>query len=239
MARCLVVQHAEPETPGTLAAALTRHGVTADVRRVFAGDELPEDLLGHDGLVVMGGPMSAHLDRGFPTRARELGLLRGALAAGRPTLGICLGAQLLALAAGGDVFRGEAGPEIGWGTVRLRAAAGEDALLSGLPRELTVLHWHGDTFRTGAQAVLLASSARYEVQAFRVGPAAWGLQFHVEVDEDQVRAFVAAFAEDAARAEDGAEGIVSRAPEALEALRRPAALIGDRFAALVAGARGD
>ena len=234
IARCLVVQHAEPETPGMLAGALDGADTEVDVRRLFAGGELPEDLGGHDGLVVMGGPMSAHLDDGFPTRRLELALLRSALDAGVPTIGVCLGAQLLALASGGEVFPGEAGPEIGWGPVRLTAAAGEDTLLSGLPQELTVLHWHGDTFRTGPGAVLLATSPRYPAQAFRAGPAAWGLQFHLEVDEAHVRAFVDSFAGDAARAEGGAAGILSPAAAALHALGPAASAVCGRFAALVA-----
>jgi GMP synthase-like glutamine amidotransferase len=196
-----------------LAAALRSRGVEVETCRVFAGDEVPARPGGYRGVVVMGGPVSASSDEGFPTRRRELALLQAALEAEVPTLGVCLGAQLLALATGGRVFPGPAGPEIGWGVVRLTPAAAGDALLGGVGPTLRVLHWHGDTFEAGPGSVLLASSERYPAQAFRAGTAAWGLQFHLEVDEAAARAMVEAFAGEAALAPGGAEGIVRGAAE--------------------------
>jgi GMP synthase-like glutamine amidotransferase len=146
MASCLVVQHVEPEGPYAIAEALEEAGVAVDVRRVFASAALPTDLSDVDGVVIMGGPMSASRDEGFPTRRAELALLVDALRLGRPTLGVCLGAQLLALAGGGHVYPGADGPEIGWAAVEFTAESGQDPLLADLPRQLTVLHWHGDTF---------------------------------------------------------------------------------------------
>lgn len=231
---CLVVQHAEPETAGLLGSALERHGVELDVRCVFAGAALPDDLSGHRGLLIMGGTMSAYLDDGFPTRRHELKLLGQAVAGGVPTLGVCLGAQLLAVAGGGEVRRGAAGPEIGWGRVALTEAAIDDPLLAGLPGTFPVLHWHGDTFDPGPAGTILASNDRYMAQALRVGEVAWGLQFHLEVDEPQVAAFVSAFAEDAGRAEGGAAGIVSGSARALAELGPAARLVATRFAEMVA-----
>ncbi len=119
MTTCLVVQHVEAEPSWAIGAALSRAGVRVDVRRVFAGEPLPSDVADHNGLVVMGGPMSACSDKGFATRPAEIALLGHALAGAVPTLGVCLGAQLLALAAGGAVYPGADGPEIGWSTVEL------------------------------------------------------------------------------------------------------------------------
>lgn len=96
----------------------------------------------------------------------------------------------MAVAAGGKVYPGPAGPEIGWGLVRLSDAAEDDRLLGGLPRQLEVLHWHGDTFDLPPGAVHLATGALYPNQAFRWGPTAWGLQFHLEVDNGAVAAFL-------------------------------------------------
>ena len=234
MASCLVVQHVEPEAPYAIGDALEAAGVTMDVRPVFAGAPLPPDLADFEGLVVMGGPMSATSDRGFPSRAAELGLLSDALARGRPTLGVCLGAQLLALAAGGTVSPGEAGPEIGWAPVVLAGAAGDDPLLAGLPDRLTVLHWHGDTFELPSATVLLASNPRYENQAFRTGDRAWGLQFHIEIDARAVAAFLDAFGADAAAAGTSATAIAADAPAMLQALGPLRHEILGRFAALVA-----
>jgi GMP synthase-like glutamine amidotransferase len=200
VATCLIVQHVEAEGPGQLTGALADAGVDLDRRAVFGGAPLPVDAAAHDGVVVMGGPMSATSDARFPTRRAELALLGDALRRGVPVLGVCLGAQLLAAAGGGEVRAGEAGPEIGWGRVDLLPAAADDPLLTGLGDTMDVLHWHGESFVLPPGAVLLASSTRYANQAFRLGPRAWGLQFHIEVDLEGVRAFLAASGDEAAAA---------------------------------------
>ena len=197
MPRCVIVQHLEPEGPYAIGDALEARGIVVDLRRVHAGDQVPGDAEGLAGLVVMGGPMSAASDADFPTRRAEIGLLGDAVARGVPTLGVCLGAQLLAAAAGGTVRVGEVGPEIGWGPVDLVGPASADPLLAGTSDRLTVLHWHGDTFDLPPGAHRLATNGRYENQAFRVDPSAWGLQFHLEVTADAVAAFIAEFGEEA------------------------------------------
>ncbi|MCU1484618.1 MAG: Methyltransferase type 11 [Actinomycetia bacterium] len=214
--RALVVRHLDVEGPYEIATALQRHGVEA-------ADGPPDSLDGFDALVVMGGPMAAHSDDDFPTRAAELRLLADALDRQVPVLGVCLGAQLLAVAAGGRAFRGEAGPEIGWAPVR---PVGEDRLFAGLPASFPVLHWHGDTVELPPGAVLLASSDQYPNQAFRVGPVAWGIQFHLEVDRGAVGTFVEHFGGDPA--------ILAEADERLAELAPTRALVLDRWAALVA-----
>lgn len=200
MPSILVVQHLEPEAPYAIADACRAAGVDVVVHRSdLAGN--PPALDGHCGLVIMGGPMSARSDDGFPTRKAELDLAARAVEDGVPVLGVCLGAQLLAAAAGGSVLAGEE-PEIGWGTVSLTDAAGSDALFAGCPDTLSVLHWHGETFELPVGAVRLAASEQYQNQAFRVGDVAWGLQFHVEVDASAVRRFAEAFPEEACLAPD-------------------------------------
>ncbi|RZS91003.1 GMP synthase-like glutamine amidotransferase [Motilibacter rhizosphaerae] len=228
----LVVQHMPIEGPYLLGSALVRAGRPLDVRRVYAGAEVPADAAGLSGLVVMGGPMGAHSDEGFPTRRAELALLADAVERGVPTLGVCLGAQLLAVAAGGSAFPGT-GLEVGWAPVTLTAEAADDPLLGGLPEVVEPLHWHGDTYALPPGAVRLAGSAAYEQQAFRVGRSAWGLQAHLEVDGAGVDAFVTEFADEA----PGPVGqeIRDRAPDALAALRPHAVAAFDRFAALTAG----
>jgi GMP synthase-like glutamine amidotransferase len=239
MPRCLVVQHVEPEGPYAIGAALRAAGGTVEVCRVFDGDALPPDADGLDGLVVMGGPASATGDHGFPSRRRELALLSDAVERGTPTLGVCLGAQLLALAAGGEVVPGGAGAEIGWGPVELVAAAGDDPLLAGLPVRPTVLHWHADTFELPAGATLLASNHRYPNQAFRVGEGAWGLQFHVEVDRPAVDAFVQAFGDEARAAGADPAAIGDEADRHLEVLAPARDAVVARFAGLVVGQHHD
>ncbi|WP_346777249.1 methyltransferase domain-containing protein [Streptomyces sp. HNM0575] len=190
---------------------------------------MPESLSGVEALVVMGGSRAAYSDDGFPTRRAELDLLRQALAAEVPVLGICLGAQLLAVAAGGEAREG-AGLQVGWGEVDLSPAAEHDPLFASAPERLRVLHWHGDTMELPGGAVLLASCDRYPVQAFRVGGAAWGMQFHLEVDEAAVDAFATAFPEEAATA----PGLREAAPDELTALAAYRDRVLARFVALVA-----
>ncbi|WP_405796682.1 methyltransferase domain-containing protein [Streptomyces sp. NBC_01506] len=237
----LVVQHVPGEGPYAVAVALEAAGLAVRRCRVWAGDVVPDGPEGLDGvaaLVVMGGPMSAYSDAGFPTRTVELALLRHALAAEVPVLGICLGARLLAVAAGGDAYAGT-GKQVGWGRVGLTAEAAGDPLFAGLPASLGVLHWHDDTMSLPAGAVVLASCERYPVQAFRAGSSAWGLQFHLEADEEAVGAFVEAFPYDAASAPGGGgPGIREAAPARLAELAPYRDQLFGRFAELAAARAG-
>jgi len=233
MSRCVVVQHLEPEGPYLIADALDAAGVAIDTCAVFAGDVVPADLTGYDALVMMGGPMSAAADEGFPSRRSELRLLQEAVERSVPTLGVCLGAQLLAAARGGRVYRGTAGAEIGWMPVTLELAASGDDLFRGTASTVPVLHWHGDTFDLPPGAVHLARSERYPNQAFRIGRRAWGLQFHLEIDEQAVEAFARAFAADASAAGLAPESIVASTSAALHELSPVRDAVLARFAGLV------
>jgi GMP synthase-like glutamine amidotransferase len=233
MSRCLVVQHVHPESPYAIGDALAGHGVDVDLRRVFAGQALPDDLDGYAGVVLMGGPMSAASDAGFPSRAAEVALLAQAIDRRLPTLGVCLGAQLLALAGGGDVLSGIDDPEIGWGPVSILPDM-DDPLFGGLPASLDVFHWHADTFRLPEGATVLASNARYANQAFRIGDVAWGLQFHLEVDNTAVAAMVEAFPADLVAVPGGTAGLLADSGPALDRLSPYRDQVLGSFAALVA-----
>lgn len=221
MKSAVVIQHVEMEGPGRLAQVCRAAGVALEVVEISAGAPVPAALAPDRGLIVMGGGMGVG-DRDDPRFAflpAELALLRVALRQGNPILGICLGAQLLAHAAGARVFpnvgHDASGdpvrvPEVGWGPITLHGREREPAW-AGLPPEVMVLHWHGDTFDLPPGAVHLASSARCRHQAFRIGPRAFGLQFHVEVDGDTADRWAR---EDgdfvrAARGEGGAAEIVA------------------------------
>jgi GMP synthase (glutamine-hydrolysing) len=152
----------------------------------LAGHPLPD----HDevaGAVVMGGPMNVDEVERFPALAAEREWLAEAVGRGMPVLGICLGAQLLARALGAEVRAGE-GPEIGFAPVEVSDP--DDPLLGGLAPSTDVLHWHGDVFDLPDGAQPLASSARTECQAFRVGNS-WGVLFHPEADFALVEAWLA------------------------------------------------
>jgi GMP synthase (glutamine-hydrolysing) len=170
-------------------------GLKLDIHRVWEKTDLPEEA--EHGLVVLGGPMGAYETQAtFPTVQKEISLIQSALSQGKPVLGICLGSQLLAKAAGASVYKGKNGPEIGWYPVRRTPESSQDPVFRDFPQEQHVLHWHGDTFDLPTGAHHLASSSRYPHQAFRVGPNAYGLQFHVEVTVEMVREWLEYYAMD-------------------------------------------
>jgi GMP synthase (glutamine-hydrolysing) len=139
------------------------------------------DFTGPDLLILMGGPMAAYERDAHPWIGCEVERLAARLERGLPTLGVCLGAQMIAAALGAEVHAGPV-KEVGFAPVALHAAGAESPLRH--LAEVPVLHWHGDTFTLPAGAELLASTARYAHQAFRRGPELLALQFHAEMGED-------------------------------------------------------
>lgn len=178
--KALIIQHVENEGPGTLGVFLRRRGVELETVRLYRGDPLPPDPREADLLVSMGGPMNACDDGAHPFLAGETDLLRRAVQMEVPTLGVCLGAQLVARAAGARVYKAPVG-ETGWGTVALTKEGMIDPVTGVLPGTIPALQWHEDTFEIPDGGLHLAESAACPHQAFRIGKA-WGLQFHVEVE---------------------------------------------------------
>lgn len=180
MKRALALRHVAFEDLGTLRGAL--EALEYEVTYLDAGvDDLSRvDPAEPDLLVVLGGPISANDGDEHPFLAHELELLRARLLSDRPTLGVCLGAQLMAKALGAAVRKGEQ-KEIGWAPLEF-TPEGLGHPLGHLAAEgARVLHWHGETFDLPAGATLLASTAAYRNQAFSFGRRALGLQFHPEV----------------------------------------------------------
>jgi GMP synthase-like glutamine amidotransferase len=188
-----VVQHVAHEGPGLIFGALSDRGARVEVVRLDAGDPLPDE---RDvaGLVVMGGPMGVYDVDDHPWLAPERALLAEVATSGRPVLGVCLGAQQLAVALGGEVTAATAA-EVGLGRVELTADGRQDPVLGpeygGLaataPR---CVHWHGDTFSLPDGAVHLAATRVTPHQAFRWGTSVYGFQFHVEVDRALAEAWI-------------------------------------------------
>jgi len=179
----VVFRHVPFEHPGWIADALAEHGLEwryVDLHELPDADVRPADA---DALIFMGGPMSANDD--LPYIHRELALIEEATTLGKPLLGVCLGAQLIAKAHGASVYR-NAVKEIGWLPVSWTAAANDDRLFAGLGNPETVFHWHGETFDLPSGAELLATSAGCRHQAYRIGDRIYGLQFHLEVTPQMI-----------------------------------------------------
>jgi GMP synthase-like glutamine amidotransferase len=186
--RVVVVQNSEGSGPGRLPDWLVEEGLEVDV---VNGPDLPSagSATRVDGMVLLGGGFMPDDDERAPHLPRERALVDEALATDVPLLGICLGAQLLSLVAGGEVTARSGETERGSCPVRLLEAARDDRLFAGLADydELRMIQNHHDSItKLPAEAVHLATSDKCRVQAFRVGAAAWGVQFHPEASADRV-----------------------------------------------------
>lgn len=185
--RVLVFRHVPFEHAGLIAPALEAAGICYRYVDAFRGRADEVSVFDADGFIFMGGPMSANDNLSYIHT--ELSLIRQAVEAAKPVLGICLGAQLIAKALGARVYRNPV-KEIGWFPVWWTPEAASDPLLAGLQEPETVFHWHGETFDLPEGAVCLARSERCERQAFRVGAHTYGFQFHLEVTPEMIQDWV-------------------------------------------------
>jgi GMP synthase (glutamine-hydrolysing) len=173
----LAILHGEHSSPGRAGRLLSQMGYELDIRRPRFGDPLPPDMEGYAGAIYFGGSMSAN-DEDDYIKA-EIDWLDVPLAAGKPFLGICLGAQMLARALGRRVYRHPTGRvEIGYYPIK-PTQHGHAVCESPFPEH--VYHWHREGFELPSGAELLAAGEDFEIQAMRYGSSAFGLQFHPEV----------------------------------------------------------
>lgn len=234
MSHVLVLQHAAAEGPAAIGDALRRRGIGMRTVRIDEGAAVPASADGAEGLVVMGGPMGVYEADRFPHLAGELALIEAALDAELPILGVCLGSQLLAAALGARVAA-SGRKEIGWHEVRLTEDARKDGLWRGLDERFTAFHWHGDIFDLPKGATSLASSESTAQQAFRAGQNAYGLLFHLEVGEPEIRDMVRTFSGELEASAIPAAPILDGLSTHLQPLRRIGAQVFDRWAALLEG----
>ena len=180
--RALVLQHIAVEHPGVFRDFMAADGISWDTIELDEGDTIPA-LDDYDILIAMGGPMDVWEEDAHPWLVAEKAAIRAWMAQDKPFLGFCLGHQLLADALGGTVAPAAAS-EVGIMDVDLPAAGRNDPLFAGLSEKLTCMQWHSAAVtELPSGAAVLASSPICPVQAFRVGRAAYGLQFHIEVTD--------------------------------------------------------
>lgn len=188
MRRWFVLRHVEHEHLGSLTDALHARGLPFEYVDIFRGGVVPADISESAGLIVMGGPMGVYEVDQYPFIRNELDLIRRAVTAGLPVLGICLGSQLIAAALGARVYP-SGRKEIGW--YGLRTVEPGDSFAATLPESFMGFHWHGDTFDLPVGAVRLFESDLFPNQGFRFGRNVLALQFHFEVDRKLVAEWLA------------------------------------------------
>jgi len=188
MLHFLVLQHLDIESPALIADVLKVAGHQLTTLHLYRGDTLPTAMAGIDGVIIMGGPGSAN----DPTTQmqQELEWVKAAMANGMPMLGVCLGAQVMAKAAGASII---ASPvrELGWFPIMRTGEAAHDPLFCSMPDALPVFQWHGETFTITDAMHLVATNPQVPAQAFRLARVQYGLQFHVEVDASVIASWIA------------------------------------------------
>ncbi|HEY5787430.1 MAG TPA: type 1 glutamine amidotransferase [Microlunatus sp.] len=184
--RVLVVQHTVVCPPGRVGAWLTESDCALEVVRPYAGESHPTNLAGYAALVVLGGEMGAYDDDVAPWLPATRALLAESVAEAVPTLAICLGHQLLAVATGGRVARSAAGQQGGTLPVGLLPAAADDPLFAAVPAGAVATHWNNDLVVEPPPGAVELARTPAGIQALRLGEVAWGVQFHPEVDLELV-----------------------------------------------------
>jgi GMP synthase (glutamine-hydrolysing) len=215
--RVLVVENYPKTTLGLVGEPLAEAGAECDIVRTHVGENLPATHEGYDALVMLGGAQDALDDENHSYLPHEAALARAFGEADKAVLGICLGAQILARAYGARNILGQP-IEFGWHPVRPTEAGRADPVFSAIGNSAPIFHWHLDTFTLPHGATHLATSEQTPIQAFRIGRASYGIQFHFEAGTELVNYWTTGFAEEIA---DYAPDWPSRHP--IEAARHGAA----------------
>ena len=223
MPKILSVQNIGCEPLGLLEQMFVSDGYDIENVNTQNDEPVPTSPLGYDAIVILGGPMAVYDNLAYLQKEQEL--IRNAIKNETPLLGICLGSQLIAQAAGGRVYKGKK-KEIGWHNVYLTPASSNDIFRGFTNKTIRIFQWHGDTYDLPANAKILAYSDLYP-QAFRIGSAV-GIQFHFEVDEHLIQTWIKEYNDDMIAEKIRPESLLP-APTELEGLATQGRHIYDNF----------
>ena len=181
-----IIKHIDIEGPGTLGDYLDHKGIPYQIIDLGQGQSLPQDFAKMDAVIVLGGPMNVDEEGQYPFLKQEHLFIQEILKRNIPFLGICLGSQLLAKAAGARVVKSPV-KEIGWYQIQLTPEGSKDPLFKNFKEAEPIYHWHGDMFEIPSNGKLLAIASGCPHQALKVGDNAYGIQFHVEVTDKSIK----------------------------------------------------
>lgn len=224
----IVLQHIECEGLGLFEEILKKRNIGFRYVKIHKKEPLPEKLENGTGLIVLGGPQSVYERNKYPFIAQEEHLIEIAVSRGLAVLGICLGSQLIASACGAEVKPGGK-KEIGWHDVTLDPCDMDGCFFGGLPKKIKVFHWHGDTFDIPKSGMRLASSKEFANQAFRFGKGVLALQFHLEVTEDMIKAWLQEYKKELAALKLDPKKIIEDSKKYLPALKKYAETIFNNY----------
>src|SRR3989339_1858953 len=186
MKKILFLKHAATEGPGTISNFLDENNIPYEILELWRGDSFPQNSDNLKAVVSLGGPMNVYEEDKYSFLKDEDIFIKKLLKKEIPLLGICLGAQLLAKAAGAKVYKAKK-EEIGWFCVDLTDKGKSDSLFKEISNKLEVFQWHGDTFDIPKDGSHLISGDIVPNQAFRIGKNAYGFQFHIEINEEIIK----------------------------------------------------
>ena len=186
MENILIIKHIPIEGPGRIKRILNQRKISCHIIELSQEDKLSPSPKAFEAIILLGGPMNVYEEEKYPFLNEVNSFIQVAFNENIPLLGICLGAQLIAKAAGAKVYRAE-NKEIGWSKVTLTPAGISDPLFKNFPDNFPVFQWHGDTFDIPEQGELLGFSDSCKNQVFRYGYATYGLQFHMEITAEMIK----------------------------------------------------
>ena len=184
------LQHVPFEGLGLIRDWAANKNMPVSVTRIFAGEGFP-DINDFDALIIMGGPMGVYDDQKYPWLAKEKGFIKNAIVSHKKLLGICLGSQLIVDALGGKVFKNPE-KEIGWFPVKFTELARKNKFFEKFREKEDVFHWHGDSFSLPQGSIPIGSSEACNNQGFIFGDNIIALQFHLEMNKDDIKKLMAA-----------------------------------------------